>query len=234
MKHSVFYYLAIVARRLRLRNTDFSILSDTCIGGVISSSLHLPFRSPTVNLIIPPLFFPIFCQHLREYSLCEVEKPTAEENALLFSAFSYPCGMLRGNGALPDIPLQFVHYSSFEEAREKWHERFARVNYENLFVVFNRCVYCSPEELDALEKVPIGHKVIFSERQDPSRWPDIFRFEYTDPRKGRTGQLYASVRKGLLEYRALDEFDYVAWLNRGVIQRDRFFARLNQRMNAHD
>lgn len=38
--------------RLRLQNKDFSIISNHCMGGIISHDLGLEFKSPTVNLKI--------------------------------------------------------------------------------------------------------------------------------------------------------------------------------------
>lgn len=51
---------------------------------------------------------------LRYYSQAELcECPYAYEGAR-----RYPVGMLKGNGTLPDIKIHFLHYRSFEEARE--------------------------------------------------------------------------------------------------------------------
>lgn len=54
----------------------------------------------------------------------------------------YPVGMLKGNGTLPDIKIHFLHYRSFEEAREKWLERSGRLDFDNL------CVVMQAAELD--------------------------------------------------------------------------------------
>lgn len=41
-----------VMRRLRLENSDITILSNNCIGGIIYHKLGLRFKSPTINLLI--------------------------------------------------------------------------------------------------------------------------------------------------------------------------------------
>ena len=40
----------IKKKRLDLKNSDFTIISSNCLGGVISHKLGLKFMSPTVNL----------------------------------------------------------------------------------------------------------------------------------------------------------------------------------------
>lgn len=75
---------------------------------------------------------------LRYYSQAELcECPYAYEGAR-----RYPVGMLKGNGTLPDIKIHFLHYRSFEEAREKWLERSGRLDFDNL------CVVMQAAELD--------------------------------------------------------------------------------------
>ena len=115
-------------RPAKLANHEFTIISKTCVGGVITHNVGEQFRSPMVNLIIYEDQFLVFCRHLKEYSTCPVEQPT-EAEAPQFASFTYPIGILRGASAeLPDINLLFVHYKSFEEAKEKWEARFRRVN----------------------------------------------------------------------------------------------------------
>ena len=101
--------LATKRRAAMLTNHEFTIISNTCVGGVITHNVGEQFRSPTVNLIIYEDQFLIFCRHLKEYSTCPVEQPT-EAEAPQFASFTYPIGILRGASAgLPDINLLFVH-----------------------------------------------------------------------------------------------------------------------------
>lgn len=197
-------------RRRRLRNHRFSILSNRCIGGVITHNVGERFRSPTVNLIIPDEAFLVFCRHVREYSECPVEQIEAG------TRLPYPVGVLRGESkGLPDIPIHFVHYTSFEQAKEKWEARFCRVNYDALYLVMDCKLYATPELLDTFHSLPFERKVVFSGKNDPERWPCNFPFSFY--LRG-TGGLYDPIRKGLLEYEGIDEFDYVLWLNDGTIR----------------
>ena len=210
--------LATKRRAAKLINHEFTIISNTCVGGVITHNVGEQFRSPTVNLIIYEDQFLVFCRHLKEYSTCPVEKPT-EVEAPQFASFTYPIGILRGASVdLPDINLLFVHYKTFEEAKEKWEARFRRVNYDDIFVIMDRGLDARDEILDAFYRLPYEHKVFFTHKEDPKRWPNNFRFSFYTPDKYVSGCLYYNKWKGAEAHHWMDEFDYVRWLNDGAIQ----------------
>lgn len=210
--------LAINKRKARLKNHDFTIISNTCVGGVMTHFVGEQFRSPTVNLIIWEEQFLAFCKHLKEYADCPVERLTEEEEKK-FAAMSYPKGVLRG-GELPDVFLLFVHYKSFEEAKQKWEERYKRINYDNLYIVMDRGIEAHDEILDEFNALPYEHKVIFTHKLDPERWPCNFKFDGYTEEKFVSGLLYNNIRRGLETYAVMDEFDFVTWLNDGTIQRN--------------
>ncbi len=218
MKLNLGRQLATVRRRKRLTARDFSIISNTCIGGVISNSLGEQQRSPTVNLVIYEEQFLQFCRHLKAYSQCPLEEPNEQEKAQ-FADLKYPVGILRG-GELPDVNIYFIHYHSFEEAKEKWEKRFARVNYDNLCIVMDRGMDARDEILDEFHALPYARKVFFTHKEDRERWPNTFRFRYYTEADYKNAYMYTKIRRGLREYRVLDEFDYVQWLNDGTIRRN--------------
>ncbi len=93
-------------QRLRLRNKDFSIICQNCIGGVIYHNLGLPFLSPTINLWMEEKDFYRFAANLKHYLSQELrfvsgidETPTAW---------------------CDDVLVHFNHYHSEEEAATKW------------------------------------------------------------------------------------------------------------------
>lgn len=220
--------LATLKRRLLLRNHTFSIISNTCIGGVISHAVGQEHRSPTVNLVLWEEDFLTFCANLKTYAECPLEPPAAAEERAAAEQAGYPLGFLRGGSAgLPDLTVRFVHYRSFEQAHDAWVRRFRRVNYDDLFLIMDRGMDAREEILDRFHALPFPHKVFFTHREDPARWPDTFRLSYYTEADYRTAHMYTFVRRGLLQYRVLDEFDYVHWLNTGRIRRSRLFDRGN-------
>lgn len=167
VRHS-FYRKRLVRR---LTNLAPSILSLDCVGGVMAHDLRLRFNSPTVNLFFESCGdFIDYVADLRYYSQAELcECPYAYEGAR-----RYPVGMLKGNGTLPDIKIHFLHYRSFEEAREKWLERSGRLDFDNLCVVM-QAAKLDEGLLERFERLPIPRKVILAYETLPLQSPSISR-----------------------------------------------------------
>ena len=53
--------------RLKLKNTDFTIFSQNCIGSIMYHDLGQPFKSPTINLLITPKDFIRFMGKIQWY-----------------------------------------------------------------------------------------------------------------------------------------------------------------------
>ena len=118
------------------KNKDFTLIARDCVGGVLYHQLGLKFLSPTINLFLVPEDFNYFCLNLREYISTEVVE-------LKDDSVEYPVGVIHPQDLKP-IKIHFMHYSSFEEAANKWNERKARINWNNLFVISSMCY---PKEL---------------------------------------------------------------------------------------
>ncbi|MEE1158425.1 MAG: DUF1919 domain-containing protein, partial [Atopobiaceae bacterium] len=102
MLNRISRYLAVLLRRARLKNHSFSIISNTCIGGVITNSVGEQFRSPTVNLVIYEEEFLTFCEHLADYARCKLVPADPDLAARMGS----PVGTLLGTEVgLPDITV---------------------------------------------------------------------------------------------------------------------------------
>ena len=194
--------------RKQLRNTSFSLISNNCIGGIISHDLDLQFRSPTVNLFFQDEDFILFCQHLRYYLSLPVEKVDSE--------MDYPVGALKGDYGT--IRLYFMHYDSFDKAREKWKERASRVDYDNLYIIME-AKKCSQALLEEFDHLDFPNKVILTDGSHPEipcSFPiegDFYGKDYFE------GKLFTCPKHKLRRY--MDVFDYVAFLNEGVIKRRR-------------
>lgn len=108
----------IVKKKVNISNV--SLISQNCIGGVIYHDTNQKFLSPTVNLYILPKDFIKFVNNLNYYLSLTPKVEMGEK---------YPIGFL------DDIKIYFMHYSSPEEAVEKWEERKQRINFNKIFVI---------------------------------------------------------------------------------------------------
>lgn len=119
----------IAGLRERLDNKDFSLITNNCIGGVISHNLGLQFRSPTINLYIRGAEYLALVKDLKYYLSCEMIQDNQD--------VCFPVGLIvpKDDEHIP-IRIWFQHYKSYEEAKSKWEERSKRINYDNLYYIW--------------------------------------------------------------------------------------------------
>ena len=137
-------------KRKQLINTNFSIISNNCIGGMVTHDFLQPQLSPTVNLFILPDDYLRLLKDLNNNLQSDVVK--------VESGRSFPAGMVNG------CKINFMHYKTFEEGKQAWIKRAQRIDYNNLLVVLverDGCTYDNLKEFDSLpfvNKIAIVHK----------------------------------------------------------------------------
>ena len=197
-------------QRIRLKNKDFSIICQNCIGGVIYNRLGLPFLSPTINLWMEEKDFYRFASNLKHYLSQELR-------------------FVKGIDPTPtawcdDIMIHFNHYQTEQEAAEKWYERCKRVNYDNLFFVcsdrwsVSKDLQPSEEDIRSLANVDARGRCVFAvkdyegldyiyhSRKDPDD-DCVFPFMLDYVSKKMVEKYHLPLWKW--EFK----FDYVKWLN---------------------
>lgn len=197
--------------RMRLRNDNFTIITNSCIGGIMYHKLGKQFLSPTINLWMQDKDFFRFVNKLEWYlgqQLRFVQGIEATPTAY--------CG---------DVLIHFNHYKTENEAASKWDERKKRINRDNLYII------CSdrpnPEtgeeisEVDmlSLKNVSCRGKVIFSTRS-------YYDMDYIvplpkDPDGDYVNSYMFDKSKFTLRYRWETAFDWVHWLNTGEVKAKR-------------
>lgn len=184
------------SERQKLKNHNFTILSQNCIGGVIYSDLGEKFLSPTVNLYMDSLDFIKFLENIEHY--LSIEKMKFIESA-------YPIGYLE------DLTIHFVHYKNAREAQEKWNERKKRINWENLFVIMTDRDGCNPEIMHRFDKLPYKNKIMFTHQKEKYDWA-VYLKRYEKEKEVGSLVEFANVF-GTRFYQ--ESFDCVEWLNEG-------------------
>ncbi|MCQ2075922.1 MAG: DUF1919 domain-containing protein [Bacteroidaceae bacterium] len=190
-------------QRRRLKVTDFSIVTNTCIGGVICHELGQRFLSPMVNLTLEDVDFYKFITHLDDY--------LNQELRFVSGIASYPTAYLG------DLLLYFVHYKTEDEARTSWNNRKGRINKDKLYIICsdrpssNQSV--THEMMLSLKNVKCANKVIFSTRQ----YDDIdYIVHLPKDKDGDYVKIYMMDKYPVIKFWKWEmKWDYVKWLNEG-------------------
>lgn len=108
-----------------LKESNISILSNNCWGGLIYHTLDLECLSPFKNLSVGCEAYIEIIKNLKEYMACELQfKRYALEP---HSHIRYPVMELGGQ------EIHCNHDTNPEDAKKKWDRRVRKINYDNLF-----------------------------------------------------------------------------------------------------
>lgn len=150
--------------RSKIRNKDFTIISNNCWGTFIYKKFGLAYQSPFVNLM---LFAPDYIDLLENFSLDTLQKLTfiSHENSKYVDEMkklgiydtNYPLGLLDGK-----YELNFLHYKTEEEARTKWLTRCKRINLDKMIIKFSDGDLCNDSLAIRFDALPYKHKLFFS------------------------------------------------------------------------
>lgn len=117
--------------RKRLKNSNITIISQNCTGGVLYHDLGLEFLSPTINMFIEGENFVKLVENLEHYLNMPAEPLTDEYVDPVDNTIKYP------KIKIGDIELCCLHYKKCSEAIQCWERRKHRVNVDNVFVIGN-------------------------------------------------------------------------------------------------
>ena len=167
-----YYRIAFAkARRKELKNTEFTIISNNCWGGMVYESYDLPKESPTTGLFFMASDYIKFLSDIKGYlekELVFIDPKNSRYIDVLKSDKrfgSYPIGMLG------DIEIMFLHYHSPQEAKDKWERRIKRINWDKLIVKFNDQNGCTADDVKAFANLPYKHKLFFTIKDWPvAKW----------------------------------------------------------------
>lgn len=163
--------------------------------------LHMRYNSPTLGLYF---MYPDYIEFLSrlEYYLTEARITFAEHSKYALgderrAAWThwYPIGLLGGN-----VEIHFLHYHSAEEAATKWYRRAARVNFNKLLIIGMDQNLCTPQDMEAFNRLSFRNKLFFSSRNVQGE-SILFMKEFS-----ACGQVGDPYKKGHIFYRYLTNF----------------------------
>jgi len=138
----------------KLKNIDFSIFSNNCLGGVFYHDAGKEFTSPTVNLSFDGPDFMRFLENPHHY--------LSKDPEFIDIGKSFPVGLI------DDIEICFVHYRTEQDALNAWNRRKERIHWDNLFIVTtdHDGMYL-PEIMERFDALPYKNKIMFTAKNYP-------------------------------------------------------------------
>lgn len=196
MLSKLLHYIYINSQKRQLQNTDFTIISSNCIGGIIYKDLNMRFTSPTINLFFKPKDFLKFCLNLEYYLSLEIKNTYDKDK-------KYPVGIL------DDVKIYFMHYSNFTEAKECWDRRKKRVNLDNIIVIMVDRDGFTLNDLEEFKKIKYKKILLTNKKLKNDDTFRIIGFE----KKEHLGNIIEFDKNNLYK-RYYEQFDYISFFNK--------------------
>lgn len=173
-RNKIYIPLTCKRRGKKLKNKNFTIISNNCWGGTVYEAYNLPKGSPTVGLFFMAKDYIEFLSDLKGYlegSLTFIKPEESRWKDYVEVGGddrfgTYPIGLL-SNGK-KTVEVFFLHYHDEKEAYDKWTRRIGRVNWERLLVKFNDQNGCTEVEVKKFMSLPFKNKLFFTCKH----WPD--------------------------------------------------------------
>ena len=189
------------SKRKKLENNSPSIIASDCFGTFVYHNLGLRFNSPTINLFFSKGDFFEFVTHLKEYLDSDVIRVSDD-------SVNYPVGRLeRGDKS---VRINFMHYKSFDEAREKWNERKKRVDFDNIYII-SVIQDATEEDIKKFDRLDWKNKMLVT-KENPTGSPNVKVLDLLKDPHGKPGAIFL-YKNGFSLRRPMDEIDYTAFLN---------------------
>ncbi len=201
LKHKVSNKILSSYWRRKVKNKNFTIISNNCIAGWIYQKLGLPYMTPTIGLFFFSDDYIKFLENFEYYvksslNFTKTSKHPEANEALKVQP--YPVGLLGD-----DVEIQFIHFRNEEEAAEKWKRRVERISFDNLFIIYSDRDKFREEFLHRYEKLPFQHKIFFSSKPRENSGLVVFVRDYE-------GESQVGESRNC-EYEKY--FDVIKWLN---------------------
>ena len=188
----------IYTRRInrRLKNRNFTLFCNNCIGGRIYHSLGMEFTSPFINLLVGENAddFVKFLKNREHYLNSE----------LVFihdGVKKYP------RAFLDDIKIGFVHYKTEDEAVAAWERRKKRIINGRIWVIIYAKQGISKQDYDELTALDYKNIAVIAEK-------DCIQDFATDviPISDKCKNWFSRDKYGFQMYERY--FDFVSFLNK--------------------
>lgn len=159
LKSKVSNKVKVARLQVRLKNKNFTIISNNCWGSFIYQKYGLPYQSPTAGLFFLGHDFVKLCSDWKTYfsmKLVFIPWESCTYYDELKEQKAYPVAKLG------DIEVYFMHYKTEAEAAEKWYRRIERINPDQMLFKLSQREGCSKEDVERFMKLPLKNKLCFA------------------------------------------------------------------------
>ncbi|CCY49851.1 MULTISPECIES: DUF1919 domain-containing protein [Bacteroides] len=142
-------------RRIGLKCTDFTIISNNCTGGYIYQYFGIPYKTPTEGLYFTTEDYLKLLERPEYYFKHEVKLVDSQRSTLakMGGDICYPVGLI------DDVEVYFMHYPDPEEALSKWYRRASRMNFKKLFFLLTETELTTEDHIKRFSNL-IGGKLL--------------------------------------------------------------------------
>lgn len=189
----------------KLKNKDFTIISDNCWGASLYKQLGLKHKTPTIGLGMGKHGYLNFIEKL---NTCEATNFIKE----LDSSHCYPLipQVIYPVGKTSLATIHFLHYKTYESAIRLFKIRYHTINWKNIFYKIDfEHDYYKPEHIQRWNDMKLPNSVAFYSKRVKKIWNgDIHNGVYIDKWEKETSYILDNFQ---------GKFNYIEWLNSGKI-----------------
>lgn len=192
-------------RSKKLKKQNITLLSNNCLAGILYHDFQIKFNSPTINLFFEKDEDYIeFLTDIDYYSATEpIEK--------IVDKVTWPVGEIqKGDNT---ITIHFMHYKSFDEAKEKWIERGKRIDKDNMYILWlvGNTVGPSVENYNKFKRLNYKNKILITGNDFPFHEEIIVNPEFLN--EDNTPGKWAKFQRKISSKRYIDQVDFVKYFN---------------------
>lgn len=148
-------------RKKKIKNREFTIISNNCWGGFVYQSYGLEYSSPTIGLFFEASDYIKFVKNLKKYISMDLKFINPKEAKLYgIKNINFPVGRLG------DIDIYFMHYKTEKDAKEKWERRCKRINWDKILYKFSNQNLCTIENIKEFMDLNLKNKICFVNKKE--------------------------------------------------------------------
>lgn len=150
-------------KKKKLKNDNFTIISNNCFGGIIYKNFGIQYKSPTCGLFFFANDYIKFIYNLKKYINIEMKEITIEESK--YCDYLKKMQYDKPIGRIDDVEVFFLHYNTYDEALEKWERRKKRIVWNNIIYKFNDQNLCNYSDLEKFDEFNAEKKILFTAKK---------------------------------------------------------------------